>query len=121
MGRKNEEQDEVNYAEVKQTMEKYFSDKEAHYGGPIPNAMLFSKNNIELVARTAWGDMFEPAHKKLGLHKLDRFASPEENKKVNERVNHILDILSGMIKAKIPTHYCGGLLLLHLELCEGYE
>ena len=118
------------------------------YGGPIPTAELTSEINIEMVLRLELVDCLDIFHSCLestlfGLHRsqksqLEKFrqrnkeTSPltrEERQlyswlrsrmKINQ-TELLLRLQKEAYEMSIPRHHSGGLLLVWLRLCMGYD
>ena len=98
----------------------YFINRNLYSGGKIPKAVLSDKNYISVVLNTfsiSYG-IFK-AHKMMGFDKVE--VQPFKRKgTILPSSEMILTVLKACAKLSIPKCFAAGILLIHLELCEGY-
>lgn len=86
-------------------MKLFFKNKTMNYGGPIPDNILYSRENVELVKRLDSVCSIDIAFEQIGYSKKSR--------------HRLLNLFQECRKNGIPKSYAGGISLLYLEICEG--
>lgn len=102
---------------AKYQINKFFKDKEYYYGGLIPLELLISKRYIDLLLD------IEGLIKKIDAvyQAIEGIFYDEEKLSIPSDIQYVLSLLSMCAKAKIPRDYAFGIIIMHLELCEGIE
>ncbi len=108
---------------------KFFSDKEFFCGGSIPDRLMVSQENVELVEETSFADGAQLFH-----NNIDNAFSANDNfdlkinplkmpgiSVLNAARDLLLKIIEDMFHKGIPKPRTGGLLVLYLELVEGVK
>lgn len=98
-------------------IEKFFKDKEMHYGGPIPVKMITANNYIKLVVQSDISNSVDKAYALLSDCGIDCEVKNENI--TSDDVRLVLQILDKCVQSNIPKCFRGGLILMYLEFCEG--
>ncbi len=102
---------------IKECMDEFFKDKEMHCGGKIPQKVLHSGGNIDLVKNMTISDGVRTAYK--SLYYFDEIENTDNNDGiVTKDISLVLDIICNR---KIPKAFKAGIMLMYLELCMGVE
>jgi len=102
-------------------LKMYFAQRSLYSGGPIPPRLFDDPTYISHVLNMTVGDSAKLAHEFMGE------PSDEESKEVQKKggicshVELVLSILNTCGEMRIPKCFIGGIVLAHLELCEGIE
>ena len=115
-----EEDPEVEFApppptdenEAKKYLLKFFQNKTASFGGPVPVSDLLSERNLTLLCKLELRDCIDIFHLCLEENGWE-----DEQARVDEfyKIQHESKVL------EIPKHYSGGILLVWLDICCGYS
>jgi hypothetical protein len=97
---------------------RFFVDKKMHYGGPIPQRLILSRNYIKLVANATICDCIDRAYEMLKNCGLNCESSEGL---VAEDIRLVIGILEKCNKKHIQQRFAGGILLMYLEFCEGLD
>lgn len=101
----------------RQYIERFFADREMHCGGGIPDYLLFSKYNISLILNTNIENGVKRAYHAIA--QAERFPPCVDSGIVPDDVKLVMAILKQCAKVGIPKEFAAGVMLLHLEYCEG--
>ncbi len=101
----------------KESMEKFFRDKNLHTGGKIPNSLLSNKRRISMVLNYTKEDGI--AHAFAAIEKFNPEWTYSEKGQISKDTIVVIDILSELSSSRIPEQFAGGMLCLYLELIEG--
>lgn len=105
----NETLDEKTEKLAIEYIDKYFKEKEMHYGGEISKTTLHSDYYVSLVLNM---DL---------MNGLDVAYSVLEREEVENDQELVISILDHCASLGIPKSFAIGLLLMHLEFCEGFN
>lgn len=94
----------------------YFEGKQMYCGGPIPKKVLDSPKYSTLVVNTDIIDGVEKTYNLIECEEPDA-----ENGSITKEMQFVIAMLQECAKLKIPKCFAGGLLLMHLQLCEGID
>lgn len=99
---------------------RFFTNKKRSFGGPINPAVLLTNRNIELVLRMDLIEALPIYHKCLkepavyGHHRRSPMS-------IRERAEHFINLSCSADKMQIPKENFGGILLVYLNLCLGFN
>ncbi len=96
---------------------RFFAGRTMYCGGPIPERHLLRKKHVEMVLRIELSDCLDLFHVSLdeNIHRNRRWKS------IENRVELFKKLEAQSAAQQIPKHHFGGLLLVYLILCKGYE
>lgn len=97
---------------------QFFKDKEMHCGGKIPTKQLFTKQTISLVLNSSVEEAIVISY--YALEQGNMCEAPPEGQ-LGEDVKLVLSILDQISGNRVPKEFAGGLLLLYIYFCEGYD
>ena len=100
-------------------LHQYFHTKKLHSGGPIPNSIFTNPQIVSRTLNTSPSQGFVLAHKLLGEPTLEEKREVERSRGIYRSTRIIIEVLEECAKMHIPRRIATGILLLHLELCEG--
>jgi len=98
--------------EAKRFLRMFFVDRSMHYGGPIPERELLIPRHIEMVLRLELSDCIDIFYASLGEHGI---------KEQRTRIELFFALQKESHRIGVPRHRSGGLLLVWLRLCRGWE
>lgn len=103
-------------------IDKFFNGKEMYCGGYIPQKALHSDYNINLIIDTELLDAIDKAHVMIsGDSNLENSEDDEDENLIEDSTRLILDSLAEMAKSGVSKEFSGGMLLLYLKFCEGFD
>lgn len=103
-------------ATIRDLIGRYFDGKEMYCGGEIPKSVLHAEEYVSLVLNTdviSGMDIVYDAIARSGQYQT------ESEHGVSEDVKHVIDLIHEIKKFGVPKPFITGILLMHLELCEG--
>ncbi len=92
----------------------FFAKKKHHSGGLIPLDALDSPRYLSLVMNLDISTGMD-----LIYQALDARSEPGTTKL--EDIKYVLDLLNQCSRFGIPKYFAAGIIIMYLELCEGYE
>lgn len=104
---------------IKESLKKFFKNKDFYAGGPIPEHDLFSKKNLDFIMETSWGEGYELAFAKLKIKGKQLGDDKKMDVKIREGVDKCLSIIKECREMDIPNSYITGIINLYLQYCEG--
>ena len=102
-------------------MSFYFYNRELYSGGPISTQLLKSPEYISAVLNTLMIDGTDGAWGVLGSPTKQEIKKVERGMGIFQNTEHIISILRQCAEAEVPKCFAPGILLMHLELCEGVK
>jgi hypothetical protein len=96
------------------SIRRFFSNKVWYAGGPIPEELLYTKNNFHLLNNIALIDALELAYD--SIEACQTLARTKYRKDVEVLLT--LRILHECERKNIPQDHIGGLILIYFDLCE---
>jgi len=96
-------------------LKAFFGNKQMHYGGPVPMALLLTDRHIDMVLRLDLDKCIKFFHKSLREQQCRRW------KVLRNRTELFFKLQKESHDLNIPKHHSGGLLLVYLILCLGYS
>jgi len=103
-------------ATIRDLITAYFAGKEMYCGGEIPKSVLHADNYVSLVLNTDvinGMDIVYDAIAKSGQYQT------ESEHGVPDDVRHVIELIHEIKCHCVPKPFITGILLMHLELCEG--
>lgn len=99
-------------------IQDFFRDKKFHAGGSIPNSMLLTEKNFQIVVSTEFGPGIDLAYK---LFEKSNINPPPgfDHEKIEWDVYYVLNILENMRQNRIRQEFQAGILLLYFKICKG--
>jgi len=97
--------------EAKKLLIRFFADKTMHFGGPIPINRLLEDRHVEMVLRLELMVCVDIFYLCLRGHRW----------KVEKSLKLFFKLQEDAKKKEIPKKNSGGLLLVYLRLCKGYD
>jgi hypothetical protein len=98
----------------------FFHSRSLYSGGPIARQILQHPDTISLVANTVPEDGIKKAWQLLGEPSAEQKKKAEKVGGIYDNSLKIVKLLEECASLNIPKKFAAGLMLLHLELCEGY-
>ena len=98
-------------------LRRFFEGKSMYCGGPISKNHLLCKKHVEMVLRIELSDCLDIFHYSLD----ENMDSDRQWKSILNRVELFKELEANSAAQQIPKHHFGGLLLVYLILCKGYE
>ncbi len=99
----------------------YFSDMKLFNGGPIPKSLLKRSVSVSAVLNHNICDGCDKAHAGLGDATPAEMQVVQNNGAIAPNSKQIIAILNHCAELRIPKCFAAGIMLLHLELCEGLD
>lgn len=99
----------------------YFGGLELFSGGEIPRSILKSSRYVSLVLNTNMNIGVDAAHLSLGEPTAEEVKNVERNGAIFNSTEKIIGVLSACSRARVPKCFAPGMMLMHLELCEGID
>ena len=99
-------------SDARQCIEKFFAEREMHYGGPIPKKMLHSQRYLEFLKL----DISSAVNK---IYDSVEVESDFDETSISNETKLIIAILDECAMMNIPKQYAGGITIAFLELCQG--
>lgn len=105
---------------AKYYIDLFFEGKQHYVGGSIPKSVLYSARNTGMVLNL---DISNGMHKVYSLLKNGSFLEEEEesSRKVPEDIRYAIGLFAECAKSGIPKCFAVGIIIMYLELCEGYR
>lgn len=94
----------------------YFKNKQFHCGGPITKSMLLSERNLNIVLSTPFADGSNEIYSAFVYKPIPENHNQSE---IPFQTKRFLDLLAEVSKFGIPIYFKAGIMLLHLQFCEG--
>ena len=94
----------------------YFKDRQMHFGGPIPKNVLLSDRNLNIVLSTPFAEGADEVHAAFVYKPRPANHNQAE---IPFQTKRFLDLLAEVSKFGIPIEFKAGVMLLHLQFCEG--
>lgn len=98
----------------------YFRNKKLYSGGDIPKSVIEDKKYISIVLNTVISHGIYKAHKMMGEVNNNQLRMIQRNGELLPSTETIIQVLDLCSKLNIPKRFAAGILLIHLELCEGW-
>lgn len=98
----------------------YFISKKLYSGGGIPNLIFKDDKTIKRIITTDLETACIIAHNTIGFSEEEK-NQVERHGGIYNSTDKILKIIEECAKLKIPQEFIPGIILLHLELCDGYR
>jgi hypothetical protein len=102
-------------------MNLYFYDKDLYSGGSISTRLLKSPEYISAVLNTLMTEGTDEAWGVLGSPTKEEIKKVEQGLGIFKNTEHIISILNQCADVEVPKCFAPGILLMHLELCEGVK
>lgn len=99
----------------------FFAKKKLHSGGLIPLDTLESHRYLSFVMNLSISDGMGLIYATLDAQKTPT-KNLEKHKKGNlEDIKYVLGLLNQCARYGIPKYFAAGIIIMYLELCEGYN
>tara|TARA_Y100000034_G_scaffold136518_1_gene213542 strand:- start:4581 stop:5036 length:456 start_codon:yes stop_codon:yes gene_type:complete len=99
----------------------YFAELSLFNGGPIPKSLLKRAVCVSAVLNTNICDGCDKAHLSLGEPTPAQRQAVQKSGAILPNSEQIIAILNRCAKLRIPKCFAAGIMLIHLELCEGID
>jgi len=104
---------------AKDSIKKFFNEREMYCGGKVPDRLLLTEKNISLVANTTLESGVALAYE--AIEKSGNYNSEASDSLVPEDVKLVISNIKACAKLRIPQRYIPGIMLLNLKFCEGLQ
>ena len=113
---------ELKRKRAKHYIEKFFKDKSMYCGGSIPKSVLFRERNIKAVVDLDVCNGMDIIYKTIGSNYTEKeLIVCEQKGRLPDDVVYVISKFRELARAGIPKYFSVGILLIYLELCEGYR
>lgn len=107
---------------AKYYIDLFFKDKTMYCGGPIPNSFLYKDRYISAVLNLDICNGMDFIYDAIGAKYTEKqLRHLERQGQLPEDVKYVIAKFRDLAKAGIPKQFAVGILLIYLELCEGFK
>ena len=101
-------------------IKNFFHNREMHCGGTVTKSVALSSYYVSLVMNTDISKASDTVYEALeNNHQID--TSEHNDGSVSEDIRIMISALDVCAAAGIPKCFAGGITIMYLELCEGYN
>lgn len=108
-------------AKIQKQIHTFFEDKEMHFGGPITRNKLNEVYYVCLLIDIDLLKAIKIAYTLMGIETEHLDEDSDEDLEITEDIQMVLNVLHDGASKGVDKEFLGGILLMHLELCEGHS
>ena len=105
---------------VRRYIRAFFKGRQYHSGGDLYPAELETPYYLSLVLRTKFSEGIDSVYEMMGEQSLD-YEFEKEDTTMSKDMSKLLSLLSECGSLRIPKRFAIGIIIMYLEICEGFE